>query len=112
MVPVPDVPESAGAPRADTEVLSRWGASRESANRLARKAVDAETKIRIHGVSVSAAEPAPHEEVSTASRVDVEQYFRVHDTPTTSDPLHRTVELPKPVTQGDADLFNRLFGRG
>ena len=40
---------------------------------------------------------------------EVEKHFRVHNTG--NDPLHRTVELPKPVTQEVADLFNRLFGR-
>jgi hypothetical protein len=31
--------------------------------------------------------------------------------PTRNDPLHRTVELPKPLTQQAVDLFNRVFGR-
>jgi hypothetical protein len=35
----------------------------------------------------------------------------VHDTPTRADPLHRTVELPKPVTAEVAALFNQIFGR-
>jgi hypothetical protein len=38
--------------------------------------------------------------------------FRVHDTPTRRDTLHRTVELPMPVTAEAAEEFNRLFGRG
>lgn len=48
---------------------------------------------------------------SEASRSAVEAQFVVHNTPTASDPLHHTVELPKPVTRQIADWFNKLFGR-
>jgi hypothetical protein len=91
------------------EVLKRFGTTRESAARLARKAAEAEAALGIHGVSVTAGPvriPA-----SAAARADVEQHFRVHDTPTRADPRHRTVELPKPVTQEVADRFNQVFGR-
>jgi hypothetical protein len=64
----------------------------------------------IHGVSATAA-TVEGKEVSTASRAAVEQYFTVHNTPTTADPLHRTIELPNPVTQPIAVIFNKLFGR-
>jgi len=65
--------------------------------------------LGIHGASVSAGTPtAP---ASSASRALVEGHFRGHNTPTRADPLHRTVELPKPVTPAVADLFNRLVGR-
>ena len=46
----------------------------------------------------------------SASRAEVEQYFRVHDTPSARDATHVTVELPKPVTKDDAAVFNRLYG--
>jgi hypothetical protein len=75
---------------------------------LARKTGEAERQIGIHGVSVSGKEA---EGASKAAREAVEAEFRVHDTPTRSDPLHKTVELPKPVTQEIADIFNRIFGR-
>ena len=92
------------------EILKRQGRARESAARLERKADEARAAIGIHGVSVTAGpEVAPH---VTAKRADIEAHFRVHDTPTRKDPFHRTVELPRPVTQEMADLFNRLFGRG
>lgn len=91
------------------EILSRLGRSEESAARLGRKAAEAEDKIGIHGVSTSAAKPTA--EASQAARSSVEKQFRVHNTPTKADPLHRTVELPKPVTREIADAFNRLFGR-
>ena len=91
------------------EILRRFGDSWESAARLGRKAADAEKAIGIHGVSVTAGESSIRS--SSAPRHEVEEHFRVHDTPTWNDPLHRTVELPKPVTQEAADLFNRLFGR-
>jgi hypothetical protein len=98
-------PPSTGA----GEVLKRFGSFRESAARLARKAAEAERVLGIHGVSVTAG-PAPAD-ASSADRGSVEQLFRVHDMPTRNDPLHRTVELPNPVTQEVADGFNKLFGR-
>src|SRR5438876_152085 len=92
-----------------SEVLSRLGTARESAHRLAAKAAEAERVLGIHGVSVTAGRPRGA--ASSALRSRVEPHFRVHDTPTRADPLHRTVELPKPVTQEVADLLNTLFGR-
>lgn len=91
------------------EILSRLGSSKESVGRLTRKAAEAEEKLGIHGVSTSAA-PATGE-ASSAARSAIEQHFPVHNTPTRADPLHRTVELPKPVTQKAADIFNSIFGR-
>jgi hypothetical protein len=91
------------------EILRRLGTARESATRLGRKAAEAEAIIGIHGVSVSAGfETRPH---VRADREAVEAVFRVRDTPTRRDPWHRTVELPRPVTQEVAERFNRLFGR-
>jgi hypothetical protein len=91
------------------EVLKRLGTSRESVGRLARKAAGAERAIGIHGVSLTAG--VPRGPAGEAFRSEVEKHFRVHDTPSRADPLHRTVELPKPVTPEAADVFNRLFGR-
>jgi hypothetical protein len=93
----------------EPEILKRLGTSRESLRRLSRKAAEAETALGIHGVSVTAGTPASP--ASVAPRLDVEQHFRIHDTPTRADPLHRTVELPKPLTQEAVDRFNELFGR-
>ena len=89
------------------EVLTRFGQAAESAQKLAADAARAEAVLGIHGVSVTAR--APRRPAPSARRSDVEKHFRVHNTG--QDPLHRTVELPKPVTQEVADLFNRLFGR-
>jgi hypothetical protein len=92
------------------EMLKRFGTDPESAEKLAGDASKAEAVLGIHGVSVTgrpASAPA-----GEAARPDIEQHFRVHDTPSRRDPLHRTVELPKPVTPEVAELFNRLFGRG
>lgn len=90
-------------------LLYRFGTSYESAVRLGRKAAEAEGMIGIHGVSVS--EIQPQISSSVAPRKDVERHFRVYDTPTRNDPLHRTVELPKPVTNEVAERFNSIFGR-
>jgi RHS repeat-associated protein len=99
------IPEGmAGAKGA--EILSRLGTSKESVARLARKAAEAEEGIGIHGVSVTAGPPSGA--ASQATREAVEAAFPVHNT---GQDLHRTVELPKPVTQAVADLFNSIFGR-
>ena len=93
----------------DTELLKRLGTSPESAARLARKAAEAEQVLGIHGVSVTAGVVAGS--ASVADRANVESVFPVHDTPTRADRWHRTVELPKPITQETADQFNHVFGR-
>jgi hypothetical protein len=90
-------------------MLSRYGTAPESAARLGRKAAEAERFLGIHGVSVTAGSSTGS--VSMALREVVAEHFTVHDTPTRNDPSHRTVALPKPVTQEIATLFNRLFGR-
>jgi hypothetical protein len=77
---------------------------------LGDKAADAEKKIGIHGVSASAATPKPGDTVgSQAARSEVDKVFKVHNAPTKADPLHRTIELPKPVTNKVAKAFNWLF---
>jgi hypothetical protein len=91
------------------EVLKRLGTSRESVGRLTRKAGEAERALGIYGVSVTAG--IPRGSAGESLRTDVEKCFPVHDTPTRSDPLHRTVELPKPLTEQAAAAFNGLFGR-
>ena len=91
------------------ETLKRLGTTRESATRLARKAEEAERVLGVHGVSVTAGIPVGP--TSAADRNEVQRQFQVHETPTRNDPLHRTVELPKPVTEEIAQRFNRLFGR-
>ena len=72
------------------ERLKRLGTSRESAARLARKAAESEAFLGIHGVSVTAG--AAVGPASEADRSDVEAHFPVWETPTRSDPLHRTME--------------------
>jgi hypothetical protein len=92
------------------ERLKRFGTELETAEKLASDAARAEAILGIHGVSVTARETSAP--AGAANRIDIEQSFRVHDTPTRRDKRHRTIELPKPVTQEVAELFNRLFGRG
>ncbi len=89
------------------EILTRFGHAAESAQKLAEDAARAEAVIGIHGVSVTAR--APKRPAPSAKRSDVEKHFLVHNTG--NDPMHRAVELPKPVTPEVAELFNRLFGR-
>ena len=97
-----------GAGTQADEVLTRFGQAPESAQKLADAAAQAEAVVGVHGVSVTAR--TPKRPAPSAPRSIVEKHFRVHNTG--SDPYHRTVELPRPVTQEVADLFNRLFGRG
>jgi RHS repeat-associated protein len=89
------------------EILTRRTAH-ESTNRLAKRAADAEKKTGIHGVSASAS-PLKPDGAAKASRSEVEKVFKVHNTPSAADPLHRTVELPKPVTNRITRIFNRIF---
>jgi hypothetical protein len=92
------------------EQLKRFGTDPESAEKLATQAAAALGVLGVHGVSVTARDTtAP---AGVARRSEVEALFPVHDTPTRRDQLHRTVELPHPVTPEVAELFNRLFGRG
>ena len=90
------------------ELLKRFGTDSETAKRLGEQADMAERVLGIHGVSVTARNStAP---ARSRLRSEVEQVFRVHDTPTRRDPFHRTVELPKPVTEDVSRRFNELFG--
>jgi hypothetical protein len=91
------------------EQLKRFGTDPEPAERLAEQAAAAQAVLGIHGVSVTAR--STNAPAGVAPRSEVEKHFRVHNTPSRRDPLHRTVELPQPVTPEVADLFNRLFGR-
>lgn len=91
------------------EILKRLGTSRESLRRLSRKAAEAEAALGIHGVSVTAG--VPRVPASYGAREAVEQHFPVHNTPTRADRLHRTVELPKPLTEEAVNRFNEIFGR-
>ncbi len=103
-----------GASSNDT--LVRRGTQPESAESLAEQAAKAEANGFPHGVSVtspqSSQQRAPGIPVSSATRGNLEQAgLPVHYTPTRPDPYHHTIELPKPVTESVAHLFNFLFGR-
>jgi RHS repeat-associated protein len=88
------------------EILFRQGLSKESVARLSRLAAEAEEKLGVHGVSTW--NRIVEGDLSKAARAAVEKAFKVKNT---GPPGHRTVILPKPVTQAVADAFNRLFGR-
>jgi hypothetical protein len=93
------------------EILGREGRAWEDARELSRQAGLAERhpKFQIHGVTVTAKKTG--ETYSKCARSTLERHFPVRDTPTYTDPLHRTLVLPKPVTEEAAKLFNSLFGR-
>ena len=98
-------------PGGGEEILKRSAKGPESAKRLAKQAEEslANPEEGIHGISVTAGTPRyePHQEVP---RSVIEEHFPVHDTPLPTDPLHRTVELPHPVTADIALLWNIVWG--
>jgi len=109
ILPITDKCEFGNTP---TPFLYRFGTDYESPTRLNNQAQAAEnSRIGIHGVSVSQDPKVGPPEKSVADRGAVERFFRVHPTPTNNDRLHHTVQLPKPVTKDDAHNFNGLFGR-
>lgn len=87
--------------------LFRFGREPESAANLGADAAKAEANGFPHGVSVRSR--TNRSDAMEASREAVEGVFNVIKTG--KDPAHYTVELPNPVTQDVADLFNTLFGR-
>jgi hypothetical protein len=91
-------------------LLYRNVGGNESINRLRNKAAEAKDKIGIHGVSVSETTPVDGTVFRTAQRSEIEKYFPVHNTKTNSDPLHKTIELPEPLTPEAVKVFNNLFG--
>ena len=99
------------------DVLVRRGTSWESPRRLARQAKQAREAGFRHGVSVTVPEAnlllaRDPTDVSQASRRALEDAgLKVHPTPTRRDPNHHTIELPDPVTDEVAEVFNRIFGR-
>jgi hypothetical protein len=89
------------------ELLKRFGVEIETVERIAELYGMSLRVLGIHGLSVTARDTdAP---ARVANRSAVEQVFRVHDTPSRRDRLHRTVELPQPVTQSVVDAFAQLF---
>ena len=82
--------------------LYRNGAGQQTRKKLAEDAETAEKlgigiyQKHIHGISTSTTKPSVPSR--SALRSDIEKKFKVHETPTRSDPDHFTIELPKPVT--------------
>ncbi|MDQ4126055.1 MAG: hypothetical protein M3134_10740 [Actinomycetota bacterium] len=87
--------------------LFRMGDEYEDAARLAEQARRAEAAGLPHGVSTFSS--STKADAVSASRSQVERHFKVRQTG--KNPQHYTVELPQPVTDEVAELFNGLFGR-
>jgi RHS repeat-associated protein len=107
MVPLASSSAIRSVGRQGEEILHRFGTEIESVEQLAEQASRAEAGGFPHGVSVFN-RPSKRHASSTARRSDVEAEFPVAETGSRG---HRTVVLPKPVTQVDADTWNRLLGR-
>lgn len=83
----------------------------ESAEELMRQARLAERHAwtgNTYGVSATTKETSGCDKVIRSA---LELHFRVLDTPTIMNPDHKTIELPKPVSDAVAELFNSLFDR-
>ncbi len=89
-------------------MLYRFGTKAETASELAAQAAKAEAGGFGHGVSVTTRAPTKTP-ASAGTRESIEAQFPVKRTGDSAG--HHTVELPKPVTNEVAGLFNRLFGR-
>ncbi len=103
--------EAAGA--VVDEILTRYAGGPESATRLERHAEEslANPLEKVHGVSVTAGAPDPTRAHQSLPRSTVEAHFPVHNTPIPGvDPLHRTVELPHPVSKTIASNWNKIWG--
>jgi hypothetical protein len=105
-------------------MLVRRGIGWESAARLGRQAAKAEgggVALNAvpygHGVSVTSSEANrnlardPADAVQASRKAFEEAGFEIRYTPTRHDTDHHTVQLPKPVTETVATLFNTLLGR-
>lgn len=90
--------------------IFRRGTFTETASRLDRKAKEAAAEGFPHGVSGSKSELGPDSSVATRENLEANG-FPVHDTGTTNNPDHVTIEMPDPVTKDDAARFNACFGR-
>ncbi|MEO5841553.1 MAG: RHS repeat-associated core domain-containing protein, partial [Acidimicrobiales bacterium] len=86
--------------------LFRFGVDPESADDLARQAAAAQAEGLPHGVSTFSRSSRP--DAVKANAPDVDAVFPVIKT---RGPYHYTVELPDPVTDDVAEIFNQLFGR-
>jgi hypothetical protein len=115
-------PQGTGAGPDDP--LVRRGTGWESARRLADLASRAEQGGVAtngvpygHGVSVSSPEANqrrardPSDAAQAPRRAVEEAGLEVRYTPTRTDTDHHTVQLPKPVTDDVAILFNTILGR-
>jgi hypothetical protein len=85
----------------------RFGLEREATDDLARQSAESRARSFPHGVSVFSRSSRP--DAASAFRADIEAHFVVHKTG--RNRFHYTIELPDPVTDEVADLFNVLFGR-
>jgi hypothetical protein len=113
-----------GSGAGPNDLLVRRGKNWESASRLADQAARAELGgaalngvLYGHGVSVSSPEGNqltardPSDAVQATRQAFEEAGFEVRYTPTRTASDHHTVQLPDPVTEEAAALFNTILGR-
>jgi len=91
----------------DPGFLYRFGLAAESAERLESACEDAVRRGFPHGVS--AVSETDRDDASVAARADLDLHF--FTVKTGRRRLHYTIVMPHPVTDADAERFNRAFGR-
>lgn len=111
-------------PKGDSRCLGPPGRRSRVSTKLAKQAEAADSAGTArngvpyrHGVSVTTPEmnqilaKNPTDAVSATCKTIEEAGFEIRHTPTKADDYHHTIQLPKPVTEEVAKLFNRVFGR-
>lgn len=94
------------------EIIWRWGVQAENINQLNESSQDAYDVIQIHGVTAFAGEIPSEIKLSTATVKELTECgFFVYVTPLNSTPEHRTIELPKPVTNEMLLKWNDIWNR-
>lgn len=95
-----------------TEIIWRWGLQGEEIKHLSDRATEAYEVIGIHGVTAFAGNPPATANVSYARVSDlVTGGFCVYITPWESNPEHRTVRLPRPLTPHTVAEWNKIWKR-
>ncbi|WP_372365667.1 hypothetical protein [Candidatus Uabimicrobium sp. HlEnr_7] len=94
------------------ETIWRWGIHCEKREVLQESSQEAFEVIGLHGVTAFAG-IAPREVTASSARVAdlVALGFLVYITPLDATPEHRTVELPKSITDGTVRAWNDVWKR-
>ena len=94
------------------EIIWRWGIQPEKLKSLRESCQEAHQIIGIHGVTAFAGETPTDLKISSATVENLADLgFPVYVTPLNSTPEHRTVELPKNITDETVRIWNQAWRR-